>query len=269
MASQRSPALRLLAIPSLALAAGMACGGPATAGPPFVTDDPEPVDFRHFEINSAAQGTLTHGARSGEAPSLDINYGLLPETQFHIGLFGPWQTQDGKASQFGYGDTEFGLKYRFVAEDEAGWRPQVALYPNIDLPTGDEARGLGAGHTRIFLPLWAQKTIGDWQTYGGGGYWINRYGDNRNYWFMGWTLLRKITDRLTLGGEIFHQTADLNSEPAPTGNGVSSRPSTGFNLGGYYILDENHSILFSAGRGLQNVPATNQFSYYIGLQLSF
>jgi hypothetical protein len=242
---------------------------PATAGPPFVTDDPEPVDFQHFEINTALQGTRSQRDRSGEAPSLDINYGLLPETQFHIGLSAPYDTPDGKALQYGYGDTEFGLKYRFVAEDKDGWRPQVALYPLIDLPTGDAERGLGAGHTRIFLPIWAQKSIGDWQTYGGGGYWINRYGDSRNYWFMGWTLLRKLSDRWTFGGEIFHQAADLITDPAPTGNGVSSRPGTGFNLGGYYSLDENHRILFSAGRGLQNVSASNQFSYYVGYQSSF
>jgi hypothetical protein len=32
---------------------------PALAGPPFVTDDPEPVDYQHFEINTAMQGTYT------------------------------------------------------------------------------------------------------------------------------------------------------------------------------------------------------------------
>jgi hypothetical protein len=213
--------------------ASLACGGPARAGPPFVTDDPEPVDFQHFEINTAAQGAQTRGARSGAMPGVDINYGVLPETQFHIGLAGPWQVSDGKAFQFGYGDTEIGLKYRFISEDYAGWRPQVAVYPIMDLPTGDAQRDLGAGHIRLFLPLWVQKSIDDWQTYGGGGYWINRYGDSRNYWFAGWTLLRKFSDQWMLGGEIFHQAADLDTQPALTGNGLSSRPSSGFNLGGY------------------------------------
>ena len=158
-------------VPPLALAAYVAGLVPATAGPPFVTDDPEPVDFQHFEINTALQGTRARSDRSGEAPGMDINYGLLPETQFHIGLSAPYGAPDGKALQYGYGDTEFRLKYRFVAEDKDGWRAQVALYPLIDLPTGDAEHGLGAGHTRIFLPIWAQKSIGDWQTYGGGGYW--------------------------------------------------------------------------------------------------
>jgi hypothetical protein len=55
------------------------------------------------------------------------------------------------------------------------------------LPTGNENRGLGAGHVRAFLPVWVQKSFGEWTTYGGGGYWINQddnLGD-KNYWFAG------------------------------------------------------------------------------------
>ena len=61
---------------------------------------------------------------------------------------------------------------------------------------------------REFLSVWVQKSFSEWTTYGGGGYWINQddnLGD-KNYSFFGWLLQRKITDKLTLGGEIFHQT---------------------------------------------------------------
>jgi hypothetical protein len=135
---------------------------PALAGPPFVTDDPEPADFEHFEINLAAQRQLVKGMRSGALPSLDINYGLLPDTQFHVGLSAPFQSLSGGATTYGVGDSEIGMKYRFIAEDEAGWRPQVALYPAIDLPSGDARQGLGGGHDRLALPLWLQKSVGDW-----------------------------------------------------------------------------------------------------------
>src|SRR5947208_2934500 len=47
---------------------------------------------------------------------------------------------------------------------------QVGTFPITILPTGAESRGLGAGHVRQFLPLWVQKSFGDWTTYGGGGY---------------------------------------------------------------------------------------------------
>lgn len=242
---------------------------PAWAGPPFVTDDPEPVDYQHFEINSAIQGTGIKGARSGELPSMDINYGFLPDIQLHVGVSASFLSASGQGWHIGYGDTEFGVKYRFIEEDEEGWRPQIAFYPNIDFPTGNADKGLGSGHDKVFLPLWLQKSFADWQAYGGGGYWLNQHGDDRNYWFVGGALLRKFSEEWTLGGEVFRQSADLAHSPTTTGNGLSSRASSGFNLGGIYGLDDSRHILFSAGRGLQNVPATNLFSTYVGYQLTF
>ncbi len=126
----------------------------------------------------------------------------------------------------------------------------------LELPTGSQSRGLGVGHVRLFLPVWVQKSFGDWTTYGAGGYWINQndtYGD-KNYWFVGWLLQRKITDKLILGGEIFHQTADS----------IAGVDQTGFNLGGQYDFDEHNHLLFSAGRGFQNASETNLFSWYLG-----
>ena len=244
--------------------------GPALAGPPFVTDDPEPVDYQHFEINTAMQGTYTKDGRAGNWPNMDINYGLAPDVQFHVNLYAPFAKESGQSFHFGYGDTEVGVKYRFIEEDEEGWQPQVAIYPAIDFPTGDFHDALGAGHRRIFLPVWAQKSFGDWTTFGGGGYWINNHADtDKNYWFMGWAILRKFGEDWTLGGEIFHQTADLTGVPVDGGTGTSARASTGFNLGGYYNFNDENHIIFTFGRGLQNVEETNKFSYYVGYQLGF
>jgi hypothetical protein len=86
---------------------------------------------------------------------------------------------------------------------------------------------------------------------------------------VGWALLRKITDQWTLGGEVFHQTADLINQPATSRNGISSHAGDGFNPGGFYTIDDGHNILFSAGRGLSNVSAANEFSYYVGYQIDF
>jgi len=33
---------------------------PALAGPPYVSDDPEPTDYKHFEIYSFGNGTTTN-----------------------------------------------------------------------------------------------------------------------------------------------------------------------------------------------------------------
>jgi len=244
----------------------------ALAGPPFVTDDPEPADYQHFEINTAMQGTYTKDGRAGAWPNLDINYGLIPDVQFTVNLFGAYAKGYGEKLHYGDGDTEVALKYRFLEEDEDGWVPMAAFYPNITFATGKAPDNLGSGHDRVFLPLWLQKNIGDFQTYGGGGYYLNRYGDtDRDYWFFGWAALYKLSEQWQLGGEIFKQTADLTAKGAAltVGDGVSDKKSSGFNLGGYCNLNEEDHIIFAFGRGLQNRTETNSFSYYVGYQVIY
>jgi len=111
-----------------------------------------------------------------------------------------------------------------------------------------------------------QKDFGKWTTYG--GYWFNPGPGNKGYWFTGWLLQRRVADDLLLGGEVFHQTASTTGGPGSVGYPLGSRDSTGFNLAGVYDFSEQYHLLFSAGRGLQNV-STTQFSYYLGLPWTF
>jgi hypothetical protein len=80
---------------------------------------------------------------------------------------------------------------------------------------------------------------------------------------------RQITDNLTLGAELFHQTAFTTGEPGSAGFPLGSKATTGFNLGGKYDFSENYHLLFSAGHGVQNAATSNQFSYYLGIQWTF
>ena len=121
------------------------------------------------------------------------------------------------------------------------------------------SRNLGTGHTHAFLPIWVQKSIGDWTTFAGTGYWINPGASNRNYWYFGWAVQRSITDNLSLGGEFFHQTATT----------VGGKDQTGFDLGLTYDLSEHDHLLLSVGPGIQNRSTTNTFSYYAALQCTF
>ncbi len=183
------------------LRVGVSSGG---GGPPFVTDDPEPVEDGHYEINIAAIGLTERSGTASPAPMIDANWGAAPDLQLHVGLGLAYAEADGGV-RAGYGDTELGIKYRFLHQDPEGWLPDVAFYPNIELPTGDAARGLGAGHVQLLLPIWIEKDWDRWSSYGGGGFWSNHHGADRNNWFVGWVLLRQITDSLQLGGEIYRQ----------------------------------------------------------------
>jgi hypothetical protein len=242
---------------------------PAAAGPPFLTDDPEPVDYGHWEIIGFSMGTMVNGDSAGILPGLEVNYGALPDVQLHVKVSVAFNKQSVTGTQFGYGDAEIGVKYRFINPGDADWWPQVAAYPAVSGPTGDEARGLGTGTTHAFLPLWVLKNFDKWTTYGGGGYGFNPGPGNRNYWFFGGQLQRRIANNLTLGVELFHQTALTTGEPGTVGFPLGSKATTGFNLGGTYDFSENSHLLFSAGRGFQNATTSNQFSYYLGLQWTF
>lgn len=231
----------------------------AFAGPPFVTDDPEPVERGHFEINTAASGTVRRADFGGMLPSVEVNYGLMDNVQITALVGMSFMNEHAERTHYGFGDAELGVKYRFITESETSWRPQVAFVPTIGLPTGNERLGLGDGHAHVLLPLWAQKTIGDWTTFGGGGYVINRHTGRKGYWAGGLAALRSFGKHLQLGGEVFYTGAASADDP----------PAVGFNVGGIYALTERDRILFSVGRGFTHVRETNRFSGYMGYQREF
>jgi hypothetical protein len=249
---------------ALACLAALAAWAPALAGPPFITDDPEPVDLGHWEVYAFSAGAIGSGDASGLGPAIEVNYGAASDLQLHLIADLAYDAPSGSPSRMGPGDTELGAKYRFVDPGKDDWWPQVGVFPLVELPSGDARRGLGAGYVQAFLPVWAQKDFGKWTTYGGGGYWINPGPGSRDYWFAGWLLQRQVTDRLALGAEVFHQTASL----------VGRDGSTGFNLGGQYDLSKHDHILFSAGRGglLYAVDAAavrSPATYYLAYQWTF
>lgn len=239
------------------------------AGPPFLTDDPVPVDYQHWEINNYATSVFANGASFTAAPGSDINYGILPDVQAHVNVALATSATEGVGTNFGLADLELGVKYRFIDAKSEDWWPQIAVFPLLDLPTGNPAEGLGTGRVHAFLPIWVQKDFGDWTTYGGGGYWINPGPANRGYWFTGWALLRKITDSLELGGELYHQTASSTAIRGTAGFPIGTKDSTGFNIGGTYDFDKTYHLLFSGGTGLENRQSTNEFSFYLALQVTF
>ncbi len=227
----------------------------AAAGPPYTTDDPEPVELRHWEVYLASQGTWTRGdVASGTLPHLEVNYGAAPDLQLHLIAPLAWSRAPGQPARFGYGDTELGAKYRFVHESESGWVPQVGTFPLVELPTGDAARGLGAGKAQVLVPLWLQKSFGPWTSYGGAGYWVNPGSGNRNWWFFGWQAQRKVGPA-ALGAEIWHATA----------REVGGQGETRVDLGAVVDFGELHHLLASAGTALERPAA----QWYLGYQLTF
>jgi hypothetical protein len=231
----------------------------AWAGVPYLTDDPDTPDAGHYEINLAAQYTHRQGDTSGQVFGVDVNYGWTTHTQLTVNVPLAFDHTPDAGTSVGLGDVEFEVKYRFIDQDDWGWRPAVAVAPQIATPTGNVHRGLGTGRAHPFLPLWVSKEIYQWTVFTGAGYEINPGSGNVNWWFGGFAATYEFTPELTLGGEIFH-----NSRQESGG-----KSSTGFNLGTVYNLTDVHHLLFSVGRNLRNASANNQFSTFVGWQLTF
>lgn len=225
---------------------------PTFAGPPFLTDDPEPTEYRHLEVLPFATFDKFRYGKTIEAPALELDYGLRPNLEVNTTLFYTYEiTHEAGASQKttqGISDAEFAMTFRII--DETKYVPQVAFCPSITTPTGDATLGLGNGRTWQTYPLWAQKSWGKWILDGGGGYAVNYAQDAFNYFFGGILLQREFNDQWILGGEIFSQGKSDVDTPA----------STLLNLGGTYNFSETFSLLFSVGHSI--VGANNLISYF-------
>ena len=230
-----------------------AAGDPAWAGPPFATDDPEPTEYGTFENYLFSTAIHADHQTAGTAVGVEINYGAFPDTQLSATVPVNYVTGvDGK-TQTGMGPLLLGVKYRFIEEDDDGWRPQVAFYPQVNIPLDSK---LGTTNVSELLPIWAQKSFGPWTTFGGGAYWINPGPGNQNYWFAGWALLRQVLPDLHIGAELFHQTANF----------AHGKVQTGANGALLYDFDDHWHVVGSAGSGIVDAEATNRFSYYLALE---
>ncbi len=118
---------------SLAIGLSLIFAAQAFAGPPFLTDDPEPVDYQHWEFYVFGNGDHTSvDDYTINGPAVELNYGVLPDTQLHLVLPMTTVGVDGAPTQTGLGDMELGVKYRFVHESDL-------LATNRDFPDGRTA----------------------------------------------------------------------------------------------------------------------------------
>jgi hypothetical protein len=246
---QRLPAIALPAVLSLGMAATV------VGGPPFITDDPEPVEYQHWEFYVASMHEEVGGDWSGTAPHFEVNYGAVPDLQLHLIAPLAYDAPPEGAGHYGMGDLELGAKYRFIQETN-GW-PQVGIFPLLEVPAGSARDNLGNGHLQAFLPLWAQKSWGSWTAYGGGGYGVNSFSGHDNWGFVGGVLQKQVWTNVLIGAEVYHQTATQTDFP---------NLGTAFNIGTVIDFSEQQHLLFSAGR---SIDGPTKFQCYIAWQFTF
>ena len=219
------------------------------AGPPFNTDDPEPVRFKHWEFYISSMSSFRSREWTGTCPHFELNYGLAPNTQVHLLLPLNYNYSPHQNSYFGYSYTELGVKFRLV--EETNNSPQIGVFPIIEILTIKNDK-FGNGEVQIYLPVWIQKSWGKLTTYGGAGYWINPGAKNKNWVFTGWEVQYDISRVITLGGELYYHSADE----------VENKSVTAFNVGGSVNLGSKTHFIFSLGHNITN---DSFISSYLGL----
>ncbi|WP_395613116.1 transporter [Allosphingosinicella sp.] len=225
----------------------------AFAGPPFLTDDPEPTDTGHWEIYAPLFEAEGSGRDFEGSLGAEINYGAAANVQVTIGLPAAY-SHDASGWHWGAGDFEASVKYRFYHDESAG--VQVAFFPGLTLPTASQ--GLGAGHVTALLPVWAQKDFGPWSVFGGGGYAINPGAGNRDYLTGGIALTRRFGERLLVGIEADRQGADV----------IGGRASTSLGVGVIYDLPGPFRLLASGGPTFED-GGRSGFHSFVALGLDF
>ncbi len=227
---------------------------PCHAGPPFMTDDPEPTETGHYEIYGPQLEMGGSGGNFEGTAGVEVNYGPVKDVQLTLGLPMAF-SHDSSGWRSGADDIKASVKYRFF-NDEAE-RVQIAVFPGMSIPTG--SNGFGAGHVTGFVPIWAQKEIGKWVMFGGGGYALNPGSGNRDYWVGAFNLSRKFSEKLLVGIEAQHQGADV----------VGGDGSTSLGLGFIYNLKEPFRIMMSAGPTFADTDGAASFHSFIALGINF
>src|SRR5580693_7458410 len=100
----------------------------AWAGPPFQTDDPEPIDYKNYEFYTFASADGTPVEMNTAGPAVEFNWGALPNVHLHIilPLAAIFPSNNAKfapsgagPTEVGLGDIETGVKFRFVQETKS------------------------------------------------------------------------------------------------------------------------------------------------------
>ena len=216
-----------LILRGLVIFLGLVLAVPAVAGPPYITDDPDPTDTGHYEIYAFNDFVAGHGDAAGST-GLDLNFGPIPGVQLTATL--PLEWTSSARPRLARGDVEVGVKTRLIHDQKSGF--SLSLFPRAFLPTG-----LGSKRASLLLPVWGGIEAGPWKLFGGGGFHWRGGAGARSSWVEGLAVTRAVSKRATIGFELAHESAD-----AVDGEGAAT-----FDAGAIIGLGGLFSLLLAGG----------------------
>jgi len=227
------------------------------AGPPLITDDPDTPGPNHWEINLAATMEKFDSEWGWELPLLDINYGVGERIQLKYEV--PWILVDGDGQEHksGLGNSEFGIKWRFLDQESSGIA--ISTYPQFSFNSlrSSVDREIVDDGSEFVLPFQIARTFGAAFVYVEVGYaWLEHLSDE---WAYGIAVEYEIGETFKLLGE-FHGVAEQGFQ----------NDELLFNLGFKWHFHENVALMGSTGQSLREPEGDEQFIVsYLGFQFTF
>jgi hypothetical protein len=236
----------------------------AESGPPFITDDTDTPEYRHWEINLAFTYERRGSEHTFEAPLIDLNYGLLANTELKVEV--PFIAQKDEADRAeALGDILMGAKWRFYElGDEASAKKDAALdamsvYPQVGLPSPNSSaarREFVSVHPVFILPVEQSAHWREWHL------------DTE----FGWVMQGNEPTRFFAGAVVSHSFGAHNAGLELYSVNPTHTRSTVLvaNLGGRVRLTNAYAVLVSVGREWVNhTERRASFISYVGLQMDF
>lgn len=202
-----------------------------------------------FEFNSdAARQRNTHD--SDIVANATLTTGLADTLDLALNL--PWQRlqsgDDPRETQRGWGDASVFLKWRVWERDKLS----LALKPQLSLPTGDHARGLGSNRYQPALTGVASWGDDRLTLLGNVGYQYadNGDGQHKDIWSTSTAALIGLTQKVRLVGELGTYT---NADPA------SGKYPAFANIGVIYSPTDKLDLDVGYRHGLNSAEVLYQF----------
>ncbi len=245
MSLARCYSYMLLVFACLASGAGFAQGGP-----PYYTNDPGTPGNLNWEINVGYMPFYYSDQSVSHTPDLDINFGVGDRIQLTYENAWLRVQNPGAPVQYGLGQSNFGVKWRFYDGGENGW--QLSTFPQgfVNNPNHAVRRGIVPASETFLFPLEVTHKLGpldfDFET----GYTAVHNGPNG--WIAGMVLGKEITHRVELDAEFYSQgTYHGWAEAQPL-----------LDAGARIKLHRPVILLLMAGRAVE--PAKPNQPYFVG-----
>jgi len=235
---------------ALALTLLLGAASPALSQQPFYTDDADVTPAGRIHVESFNEYDWLPASQAPHLKqntlNMKINYGLGHGLE--LDLDAPLitivnDTAVSSSQPFGFGDTNFGIKYNVHEERPGSAGPAFTIVNYIEMPTGNAASGLGSGLVDTWVYAVLQKTLPhDFVLHANGGY---LFTGNTSTGVEGIRTARGHV--ATIGGSIVRNVSravaiGLDLTAAATNNAELNRTQLQGMLGGNYTFREGLTL---------------------------